>query len=473
MSDDESESNKSDSNKPDEDDAEMQALLAGFVDEMGVEDDDDDNSSSSSSSESSGPDRREIELPDNVLDHVVLAAPELEPAMIEFQEKTGIEPRISGSIKGLGIKTARVSFEGDSFLEIIAPDPEKGGPIGTLLRASGLKGLVPFHWAIRSSKTGELSRPLKKLGYTPDCISMFGAREDGTPRKWEMLYLYGHKLRGMCPFFINWDNSDHPCESMPVVGDLLHVKITAPEDDLIHKLIAETESTGFQLEEGPTNFEIKFDSPEGEVAFTSTKMIGFRFPGFEDECGPIEGEEPEEMPEFVMPEMPEMMEVGDLGDYDNSERFAADGGDDDDDDDDAVPGPPVDYGAEFAMPEGLDDALAMPEGLDDALAMPDDSNAEVEQSETTDGEKKKKKKKDGKKEGKKDGKKEKKSKKEGKEKKKKKDKVRMIIRCQRIVGDILTQIKVSHHITFFLIAFMNNFQKKDSSEADASEEVEE
>jgi hypothetical protein len=243
---------------------------------------------------------------------VVLAAPDLEAAITEFQDKTGIEPRISGSIKGLGIKTARVSFEGSSFLEIIAPDPEKGGPIGNLLRASGLTGLKPFHWAIRSSKTGELSAPFKKIGYTPDCIGMFGAREDGTPRKWEMLYLYGHSLRGICPFFINWDNSDHPCETMPIVGELIQVKVTAPAEDKIHKLISETGSSGFSLDEGPPHFEVKFDSPEGEVEFTATKMVGFRFPGFEDEHGPIEGEEEEEAPEFVMPEMPEMLEVGDF-----------------------------------------------------------------------------------------------------------------------------------------------------------------
>lgn len=367
MSDDDSDRKDDEDN---DEDAEMKKLLAGFVDEMG--EDDDASESSSSSSSSSGPDRREIELPDNVLDHIVLAAPDLEPAILEFQEKTGIEPRIAGSIKGLGIKTARVSFEGSCYLEIIAPDPEKGGPIGTLLRASGLTGLKPFHWAIRNTKTGELSGPFKKIGYTPDCISMFGAREDGTPRKWEMLYLYGHKLKGMCPFFINWDNSDHPCETMPVVGDLVHVKVTAPADDMIHQLIAETASSGFSLDEGDPKFEIKFDSPEGDVEFSTDKMIGFRFPGFEDECGPIEGEEAFAMPEFVMPEMPEMLEVGD---YDASND-------------------------DFSEPPEIP-------------TMPDESANEdggEEEGGEEDGEKKKKKKKD------------KKSKKEGKEKKKKKDK---------------------------------------------------
>jgi len=293
-----------------EEDKAMKALLEGFVDEAGGGSDD----GSSSSDSESGDEAREIDLEDNVLDHVVLAAADFESALEEFTEKTGVAPKIAGAIKGLGIKTARVSFEGSSYLEIIAPDPKSGGPIGNLLKASGIQGLKPFHWAIRNTRAEPLKDEVGKFGYTPDHISMFGAKEDGTPRKWEMLYLYGHKMGGIAPFFINWANSDHPCETMPIVGDLIHVKVTAPSDDPVHKMIAHTESSGFELDEGPANFELKFDSPEGEIEFTATKMVGFRFPGFEDECGPIEGEEPEEMPEFVMPAMPELLDVG--TDYD-------------------------------------------------------------------------------------------------------------------------------------------------------------
>ncbi|CAB9496678.1 expressed unknown protein [Seminavis robusta] len=292
-----------------EEDAEMKKLLAGFVDETGADDDSD------SSDSESGDEAREIEIEDNVLDHVVLAAADFESALEEFTEKTGVAPKIAGAIKGLGIKTARVSFEGSSFLEIIAPDPKSGGPIGNLLKASGISGLKPFHWAIRNERAEPLKDEVNKFGYTPDHISMFGAKEDGTPRKWEMLYLYGHKMGGITPFYINWANSDHPCETMPIVGDLIGVKVTAPSDDPVHKLIAHTESGGFSLEEGDASFELKFDSPEGEITYEATKMVGFRFPGFEDENGPIDGEEPT-MPEFVMPAMPELLPV-ETGDYDD------------------------------------------------------------------------------------------------------------------------------------------------------------
>jgi len=308
-----SEDDKSNSNKEEEteEDAEMKKMLEGFVDENGGSDD-----SSSSSDSESGDEARDIELDDNVLDHIVLAAADFEQALEEFTEKTGVAPKVAGAIKGLGIKTARVSFEGSSYLEIIAPDPKAGGPIGNLLKASGLTGLKPFHWAIRNSKAEPLKDEVSKFGYTPDHISMFGAKEDGTPRKWEMLYLYGHRMGGITPFYINWANSDHPCETMPIVGDLIGVKVTAPESDPVHKLVAHTESGGFSLEEGDAHFEVKFDSPEGEITFSADKMVGFRFPGFEDECGPIEGEEPEEMPEFVMPAMPELLQL-ETNDYDD------------------------------------------------------------------------------------------------------------------------------------------------------------
>ena len=137
-----------------DDDAEAKALLEKYASTAG-----DVSVSSSSSSDSDDQDMaREIELEDNVLDHVVLAAPDIDTAVNEFEGKTGIRPRMALAIKGLGIKSARVSFEGSSYLDIIAPDPDRGGPIGDLLRASGVKQRRPFHWAIRTSRAEELAK---------------------------------------------------------------------------------------------------------------------------------------------------------------------------------------------------------------------------------------------------------------------------------------------------------------------------
>jgi hypothetical protein len=234
--------------------------------------------------------------PDNVLDHVVLAAADLDSAMEEFEAKTGVTPVKAGHINGLGITKARVAFEGgSSFLEIIAPDLERPGPIGDLLRESfngdelDTGALVPFHWAIRLSSAETLASEAPTMGYTPDILAMKGpSSKDGTSKQWETLYLYGHELGGLCPFFVNWDTYDHPCETLPIVGSLIHVNIRAPKDDKVHTLLEHTGSMGFTVEQGEEEgkencfFEVKFDSPEGEISFTADKMRGFEMPGYEE-----------------------------------------------------------------------------------------------------------------------------------------------------------------------------------------------
>ena len=123
---------------------------------------------------------------------------------------------------------------------------------------------------------------LKKFGYIPDHISMFSAKKDGTPRKWELLYLYKHKLGGICPFFINWANSDHPCATLPIVGKLKKITIRAPDDDPVHKLFKHVQVQNINIEMGKPNLSFQFSSPEGTVKFATAKAVGFKFPGFED-----------------------------------------------------------------------------------------------------------------------------------------------------------------------------------------------
>jgi hypothetical protein len=300
----------------DDEDREMKELLANWNDENG---DDDDGSDDDDDDDDSDPEEREVVLDDHVIDHIVLAAPDLEEAMGEFEKKTGLAATIAGTIKGLGIKCARISFTDSSYLEIIAPDPKGPGPIGELIKSKGIKELTPFHFAIRTKKAEELKDEVTKFGYTPDHITMFGAKSDGTPRKWEMLYLYGHQIGGSCPFFINWSNSDHPCATLPVVGKLKKVVIRAPADDPVHKLIAHVGVQGLTVETGDKpKLAVSFSSPEGTVKFSTHRAVGFKFPGFEADVGVIPGDTGEQDVEFVFEDlkMPELLPVRDYNDAD-------------------------------------------------------------------------------------------------------------------------------------------------------------
>jgi len=59
------------------------------------------------------------------LDHIVLAAPDLDEAKRSFNDQTGVMPMDGGPHENLGTRNALVSFGDGVYLEIIAPDPEQ------------------------------------------------------------------------------------------------------------------------------------------------------------------------------------------------------------------------------------------------------------------------------------------------------------------------------------------------------------
>jgi len=144
-----------------EEDERMKQLLAAWDDD----EDDDDSSDSSDSDEDdeeedqvpAGATKHDLNLQDNVLDHIVIAAPDFEEALKEFENMTGIKPSVVGSLRGLGTKSARVGLDKNAYIEIIAPDPKNSGPIGAALARDLEEGtLLPYHFAIRSSEVTEM-----------------------------------------------------------------------------------------------------------------------------------------------------------------------------------------------------------------------------------------------------------------------------------------------------------------------------
>lgn len=301
---------------PSPEDNEEDAAMKALLNEWGGDVDDDDDSDDDEEEESDATER-EVQLDDNVIDHIVLAAPDLDDAMADFEKMTGIAAVIAGTINGLGIKCARISFNDSSYLEIIAPDPKSPGPIGQLIKNKGIKELTPFAFALRSSRAEDLKEEVKKFGYVPDHITMFGGKKDGTQRKWELLFLYGHKIGGICPYFVNWHNSDHPCATLPVVGKLKKFTVRAPGDDPVHQLLEHVDVQGINIEVGKTKMSFQFSSPEGTVKFAASKAVGFKFPGFDDEENELDVEacaaEDDDVA-FENPQQVELLEIPD-GEY--------------------------------------------------------------------------------------------------------------------------------------------------------------
>jgi hypothetical protein len=296
MSDDESEGSE---------DARMKQLLASWDDDGDDDDDssdDDDDEEDDEEEKPAGATKLDLNLQDNVLDHIVLAAPDFQEALKEFENMTGIKPSIVGSLRGLGTKSARVGLDNNAYIEIIAPDPKNSGPIGAALASQLEEGtLVPYHYAIRSSEVEDMKDDYvpNELGWQPDHISMFGASPDGTPKKWEMLYMYGHKLGGCVPFYIDWGQCDHPSATIPEVGALKTLVVRAPAGHKVHDLLSSVD--GINVEEGEPLLEFSFGSPEGTITFSADNPNGIKFPGFEEGDTGAGGGDDDEKEDYKFP----------------------------------------------------------------------------------------------------------------------------------------------------------------------------
>jgi hypothetical protein len=144
----------------------------------------------------------DVDLDDNVLDHIFLAAADLELAMQQSEDMTGIKPTLVGPLQGLGVRTAHVGLDRSRYIEILAPDKENDGPLGDDLRALLEGTLTPYHYAIRSSEVSRLVEGYISdvLGWDPDHIAMVQTLPDASLRQWDLLTMYRHGVGGGSSF---------------------------------------------------------------------------------------------------------------------------------------------------------------------------------------------------------------------------------------------------------------------------------
>jgi Glyoxalase-like domain len=298
------------------DEEHMKALLEKYEndnDATGDDDSDDDDDEDSVEPE------REVDIQDNIVDHAVLACGDLDHGIQEFERITGCSAIVTETspayvVKGLGIRCARVGFD-TTYLEIIAPDTKSAGPIGALIKQRGITDLTLFHYAIRCN-LDSVEQYAQESGYVTDRISLFGGNtRAGEPRKWDVVFLYGHELAGMCPFFIHWRQPVfHPCTYLTVNGSNWgNLAITAPAGDALHSLLQKIGKVqGFTLQTGKPSMTFSFTCPEGPVSFTSSSAVGFKFPGFEDddEMAANHGTKVDNV-DFEAPETPTLLDVSD------------------------------------------------------------------------------------------------------------------------------------------------------------------
>ncbi|MEU7060945.1 VOC family protein [Streptomyces sp. NPDC046197] len=203
-----------------------------------------------------------------LLDHLVLATPDLAATVADFARRTGVAPAPGGVHVGFGTRNYLVSLGGTGYLEIIGPDPEQADPSDA--RPFGVDGLPTARtvtWAIATPDVDAAVTAARARGYDPGPVRPMSRRTpDGTLLEWRLTDGADAHPSGLVPFLIDWGDSVHPSASGLPVTPLVEVSATAPDPDEIRPLLAAL-GTELRLSEGPVGFSFTVETQQGPVTF--------------------------------------------------------------------------------------------------------------------------------------------------------------------------------------------------------------
>ncbi|GDY32314.1 VOC family protein [Gandjariella thermophila] len=169
-----------------------------------------------------------------MLDHLVLACPDLAGAVADFQRRTGVRPVVGGRHVGRGTVSHLVSLGGRAYLEIIGPDPEQceldqPRPFGidTLDRPR----LVA--WAVRVKGIEDWAARAREHGFDPGPVQRMSRRTaDGELLEWQVTSR-GLNRGDLVPFLIDWGATPHPTNRPLPVVPLIELTGTHPEPEAV------------------------------------------------------------------------------------------------------------------------------------------------------------------------------------------------------------------------------------------------
>ena len=180
------------------------------------------------------------------LDHLVHAVADLDAAVEELADSTGVRPAPGGSHPGRGTRNALVglSVEGvrRSYLELLAPDPAQPDvPDEDLMidLGSALGRTPVLHaWAIRPDHLRDtLSRGRSAGLDLGEPVAASRELPDGTVLSWELAVPRPLGLDGLQPFLIDWTGGAHPTDADLPTVELVGLTLRHPDPDVVERML--------------------------------------------------------------------------------------------------------------------------------------------------------------------------------------------------------------------------------------------
>lgn len=211
-----------------------------------------------------------------VLDHLVLAVPDLRAACADLADRTGVTPVPGGSHPGRGTHNALVglTWRGGRrhYLELLAPDPDQPD-VPETERMLGL-GRVPAEaaphmhgWAVRvpAGLDETVTRARAADVDTGEPVAASRVTPSGLRLSWWLAVPSPLGLGGLQPFLIDWGGRQHPTDDPLPTLELVSVTLQHPDPQLATQVLG---ALGVDLPVGPgerPRVLATLATPEGEV----------------------------------------------------------------------------------------------------------------------------------------------------------------------------------------------------------------
>lgn len=206
------------------------------------------------------------------IDHIVVAAPDLDAGTAAVAELVGMQPAPGGPHPGVGTRNTLLSLGDEVYLEIIAPDPEQPEPANPRpfgIDSLGRPKLVTFAVHASEGETiDDVVTAMRDCGEDPgEIISMSRVKPDGEELHWSLTLSPAGLAdgAGLAPFVIEWGDTTHPAKVTPAGCTLVSMSGTHPDPDHIRALYGAI-GIDVSVEAGDeVSLEAVLDTPNGQV----------------------------------------------------------------------------------------------------------------------------------------------------------------------------------------------------------------
>ncbi len=202
-----------------------------------------------------------------VIDHIVMAVPNLDMAVTDFYERTGVRPVIGGRHTALGTANALIGLDNGAYLELLAVDPATHIQPPRWMGVDLITTPRITRWALKSDDIHRDVAPLRR--YDPSLAAVQkGQRKmtTGDMLEWSLTMPLPAPIVEVAPFFLDWSRSSHhPADKLESACTLTSIKFTHPPSDDLDVLFAHI---GFQDQlkyDQAASIEVVIESPLGAV----------------------------------------------------------------------------------------------------------------------------------------------------------------------------------------------------------------